>query len=160
MIYSDKFNDEEKQALLNLQQHFRWTDNKVDWLIASIGFISNFNPKYRNTLPISRAGGYASFTPKQCKKLGTTTEKLVKMSGAEQIKLIQKFLYPYKHRIFDPIDIVTLFMGFPIDLPPEGNMYVSELAWKPEYRKSMILPKSRVENDLNQFYARGKEYAE
>lgn len=157
MIYSNKFNDEEKQALRKLQKDLRWSDYLLDSLIACIGFISDFDSKYRNSLPISRAGGYMGLTPKQCKKLKLSTDKLISMASTEQIALMYKLLSPHQSFVQRPIDILMIFLGLDVrKSDSNSNCFVSELQYKPKYKKLLYLPKSKVEEDLNKFFEEGK----
>ncbi len=70
---------------------------KLNNLAACIGFESGWNKSIVNRF--TNATGFIQFMPNTAKSLGTTTDALSKMSGAEQMDFVYKYLLPFKGRL-------------------------------------------------------------
>ena len=71
-----------------------------DYLMACMAFETGatFSPTIKNAAG-SGAVGLIQFMPRTAKALGTTTEKLEKMSAVEQLDYVKKYLTPYKSKL-------------------------------------------------------------
>lgn len=71
-----------------------------DYLMSCIAFETGgtFSPTIKNAAG-SGAIGLIQFMPKTAKGLGTTSEKLAKMSAVEQLDYVKKYLNPYRSRL-------------------------------------------------------------
>lgn len=71
-----------------------------DYLMACIAFETGatFSPSIKNAAG-SGAVGLIQFMPKTAKALGTTSEKLAKMSAVEQLDYVKKYLTPYRNKL-------------------------------------------------------------
>jgi hypothetical protein len=71
------------------------------WLAVVINFESNgFNPGAVN--PTSGASGLIQFMPKTAEELGTTVQKIRKMSAIEQMQLVQRYYLLPRIRKYAP----------------------------------------------------------
>jgi hypothetical protein len=75
-------------------------DVSPDYLMACMAFETGatFSPSIKNAAG-SGAVGLIQFMPKTAKGLGTTSEKLEKMSAVEQLDYVKKYLTPYRSRL-------------------------------------------------------------
>ncbi|BDU36673.1 transglycosylase SLT domain-containing protein [Vibrio nigripulchritudo] len=71
-----------------------------DFLMACMAFETGetFSPKIKNAAG-SGATGLIQFMPSTAKGLGTTTEKLAKMTPVKQLDYVKKYFWPYRNRI-------------------------------------------------------------
>lgn len=75
-------------------------DTSPDYLMSCIAFETGgtFSPSIKNAAG-SGAIGLIQFMPKTAKALGTTSEKLEKMSAIEQLDYVKKYLNSYRSRL-------------------------------------------------------------
>ncbi|MGF1687474.1 transglycosylase SLT domain-containing protein [Photobacterium japonica] len=71
-----------------------------DFLMACMAFETGetFSPKIRNAAG-SGATGLIQFMPSTAKGLGTTTDKLAKMTAVKQLDYVKKYFLPYRKKI-------------------------------------------------------------
>jgi hypothetical protein len=74
-------------------------------LMAAMAFESGrtFRPDIKN--PISGATGLIQFMPKTAQSLGTTTQKLAKMSAVDQLDVVEAYFAPYVGKLHDLSDL-------------------------------------------------------
>lgn len=83
---------------------------------------SLFNPAARNGLPTQTATGLFQFIESTAQSLGTSTEAIMRMSPAEQLRLVEIYLTPFRGRLNSLADIyLAVFRGFIIE---EGDASV------------------------------------
>lgn len=75
-------------------------DMPPDYLMSCMAFETGgtFSPSIKNAAG-SGAIGLIQFMPKTAKGLGTTSEKLAKMTATEQLDYVKKYLNPYRSRL-------------------------------------------------------------
>ena len=82
---------------------------KPEWLMAVMFMESSLDPTEVN--PDGGATGLIQFMPKTAIGLGTTTEELRRMSNVAQMDYVQRYFYPYRHKIdsFDDLYLITFY---------------------------------------------------
>lgn len=85
---------------------------EADWLMACMAFESGrtFRPDIRNAAG-SGAVGLIQFMPQTAAALGTSTERLARMSAVEQLDYVRRYFQPMAHRIrwFDDVYMAILW---------------------------------------------------
>ncbi len=78
----------------------------ADYLMAAMAFESgeSFSPSVRNAAG-SGAVGLIQFMPSTARNLGTTTERLAKMSAEDQLNYVYKYFKPYIGRLATLSDV-------------------------------------------------------
>ncbi len=69
------------------------------WLLNVMASESSFNPAARNGLPGQTATGLLQFIEDTAQGMGTTTEAIRRMSPVEQLRLVEKYLSPFRGRL-------------------------------------------------------------
>src|SRR5215475_1538534 len=83
------------------------------WLLNVMASESLFNPAARNRLPGQTATGLLQFIEDTAQGLGTTTEAISRMSPVEQLRLVEKYLSPFRGRLGSLADVYSaVFRGF------------------------------------------------
>jgi transglycosylase-like protein with SLT domain len=83
------------------------------WLLNVMASESLFNPTARNGLPGQTATGLLQFIEDTAQGLGTTTEAISRMSPVEQLRLVEKYLSPFRGRLGSLADVYSaVFRGF------------------------------------------------
>jgi transglycosylase-like protein with SLT domain len=83
------------------------------WLLNVMASESLFNPAARNGLPGQTATGLLQFIEDTAQGLGTTTEAIRRMSPVEQLRLVEKYLSPFRGRLNSLADVYSaVFRGF------------------------------------------------
>jgi hypothetical protein len=83
------------------------------WLLNVMASESLFNPAARNRLPGQTATGLLQFIEDTAQGLGTTTEAISRMSPVEQLRLVEKYLSPFRCRLNSLADVYSaVFRGF------------------------------------------------
>ncbi len=86
------------------------------WLLNVMASESLFNPKARNGLPGQTATGLLQFIDSTARSMGTTTEAIRRMSPIEQLRLVEKYLTPFRGRLNSLADVyLAVFRGFIIE---------------------------------------------
>jgi len=86
------------------------------WLLNVMASESLFDPTARNGLPGQTATGLLQFIEKTAQHLGTTTEAIKRMSPVEQLRLVEKYLTPFRGRLNSLADVyLAVFRGFIIE---------------------------------------------
>jgi len=74
---------------------------------------SSFNPAARNGLPGQTATGLLQFIESTARSMSTTTEAIRRMSPVEQLRLVEKYLTPFRGRLESLADVyLAVFRGF------------------------------------------------
>ena len=68
------------------------------WLLNVMASESLLDPKARNGLPGQTATGLLQFIESTARSMGTTTEAIRRMSPVEQLRLVEKYLTPFRGR--------------------------------------------------------------
>lgn len=112
-----------------------------DHLMAVIAFESGntFKPDIKNKYG-SGAIGLIQFMPFVAKSLGTTTEKLSKMTAVEQLDFVYKYLKPYSGRM-KTLEDVYMSVLYPVAIG-KGSDHVL-------FRKGTITYKQNAGLDIN-----------
>jgi transglycosylase-like protein with SLT domain len=83
------------------------------WLLNVMASESLFDPKARNGLPGQTATGLLQFVESTARSMGTTTEAIRRMSPVEQLRLVEKYLTPFRGRLESLADVyLAVFRGF------------------------------------------------
>jgi transglycosylase-like protein with SLT domain len=83
------------------------------WLLNVMASESLFDHKARNELSGQTATGLLQFIESTAKNMGTTTEAIRRMSPAEQLRLVEKYLMPFRGRLNSLADVyLAVFRGF------------------------------------------------
>jgi hypothetical protein len=69
------------------------------WLLDVIATESLFDPGARNPLPGQTASGLLQIIKRTARRLGTTAEAIRRMSPVDQLRLVEKYLDPFKGRL-------------------------------------------------------------
>jgi soluble lytic murein transglycosylase-like protein len=69
------------------------------WLLNVMACESLFDPDARNPLPGQTASGLLQIIERTARRLGTTTEAIRRMSPTDQLRLVEKYLEPFKGRL-------------------------------------------------------------
>ncbi len=86
------------------------------WLLNVMASESSFNPTARNGLPGQTASGLLQFIESTARNIGTTTEAIRRMSPVEQLRLVEKYLSPFRGRLNSLADVyLAVFRGFIIE---------------------------------------------
>lgn len=124
VIYYEKFSTKGREKLKEIQREFDWSIEQLDWLIACIGFESQFKPRARNRT--SKATGLIQFMPLTAEYLGTTIDALLEMEDYEQLEYVKKYFKPYAHRIESLEDMyMAILMPRCIGKTPDYNVFSS-----------------------------------
>lgn len=128
MIYYEKFSVKGREKLKEIQREFNWSIEQLDWLIACMGFESNFKPRARNK--ITKATGLIQFMPITAKSLGTSIDDLMEMEDYEQLEYVKKYFKPYARRIESLEDMyMAILMPRCIGKTPDENVFNSYKAY-------------------------------
>jgi hypothetical protein len=86
------------------------------WLLNVMASESLFNPAARNPLPGQTASGLLQFIETTARRMGTTTEAIRRMSPVEQLRLVERYLTPFRGRLNILADVyLAVFRGAVID---------------------------------------------
>jgi hypothetical protein len=112
----EKLSSGDLRALVKTAQ---WIGINPDWLASVMSFESGFNPAAVNKAG-SGATGLIQFMPDTAKRLGTTTDKLKKMSFQSQLEYVKKYFAPMRGKLKSLEDTyLTVFypaaIGEPLD---------------------------------------------
>jgi hypothetical protein len=69
------------------------------WLLNVMACESLFDPEARNPLPGQTASGLLQIIEGTARRLGTTTKAIRRMSPVDQLRLVEKYLEPFKGRL-------------------------------------------------------------
>jgi hypothetical protein len=88
----------------------------ASWLANVMNFESGGNPQARNKY--SSATGLIQFMPSTAARLGTTTDALYAMTGAQQMPYVVKYFAPYKGKLHSQEDVyMAVFYPAYIGMP-------------------------------------------
>ena len=83
------------------------------WLLNVMASESSFNPAARNGLHGQTATGLLQFIEDTAQGMGTTTEAIRHMSPVEQLRMVEKYLSPFRGRLNSLSDVYSaVFRGF------------------------------------------------
>jgi hypothetical protein len=86
------------------------------WLLNVMASESMFNPAARNGFPGQTASGLLQFIEATARRMGTTTEAIRRMSPAEQLRLVERYLMPFRGRLNSLADVyLAVFRGVVIE---------------------------------------------
>ncbi|MCI0392561.1 MAG: lytic transglycosylase domain-containing protein [Acidobacteria bacterium] len=86
------------------------------WLLNVMASESLFNPAAHNPLPGQTASGLLQFIEATARRMGTTTEAIRRMSPVEQLRLVERYLTPFRGRLNRLADVyLAVFRGAVID---------------------------------------------
>ena len=86
------------------------------WLLNVIANESLFNPAARNPLPGQTASGLLQFIESTARRMGTTTEAIRRMNPVEQLRLVERYLTPFRGRLNSLADVyLAVFRGAVIE---------------------------------------------
>ena len=86
------------------------------WLLNVMANESLFNPTARNGLSGQTATGLLQFIESTAQSMGTTTGAIRRMSPVEQLRMVEKYLTPFRGRLNSQADIYSaVFRGFIVE---------------------------------------------
>jgi hypothetical protein len=86
------------------------------WLLNVMASESLFNPAARNPLPGQTASGLLQFIESTARRMGTTTRAIRRMSPADQLRLVERYLTPFRGRLGSLADVyLAVFRGAVIE---------------------------------------------
>jgi hypothetical protein len=86
------------------------------WLLNVIASESLFNPAARNSLPGQTASGLLQFIEATAQSMGTTTAAIRRMNPVEQLRLVERYLTPFRGRLNSLADVyMAVFRGFIVE---------------------------------------------
>jgi Transglycosylase SLT domain len=98
---------------IELQAIARRLKTEPAWLLNVMASESLFDHTARNELSGQTATGLLQFIESTAKNLGTTTEAIRRMNPVEQLRLVEKYLIPFRGRLNSLADIyMAVFRGF------------------------------------------------
>lgn len=89
-----------KDRILWIESSLEMPEGGADWLMSCIAWESGetFSPSVRN-MAGSGATGLIQFMPSTALSLGTTTDKLARMSAEDQLNFVYKYFAPRKGKL-------------------------------------------------------------
>src|SRR5215475_9715094 len=98
---------------IELQATAKRLETEPAWLLNVMASESLLDPTARNGLPGQTATGLLQFIEKTAQRMGTTTEAIRRMSSIEQLRLVEKYLMPFRGRLNSLSDVYSaVFRGF------------------------------------------------
>lgn len=86
------------------------------WLLNVMASESLFNPAARNSLPGQTASGLLQFIEATARRMGTTTEMIRRMNPVDQLRLVERYLTPFRGRLNSLADVyLAVFRGVVIE---------------------------------------------
>jgi Transglycosylase SLT domain len=86
------------------------------WLLNVMASESLLNPAARNSLPGQTASGLLQFIESTAQSMGTTTEAIRRMNPVAQLRLVERYLAPFRGRLNSLADVyMAVFRGLIID---------------------------------------------
>jgi len=86
------------------------------WLLNVMASESLFNPAAHNGLPGQTASGLLQFIESTAQSMGTTTDAIRRMSPVEQLRLVERYLTPFRGRLNGLADVyMAVFRGFIVE---------------------------------------------
>ena len=86
------------------------------WLLNVMASESLFNPAARNPLPGQTASGLLQFIESTARRMGTTTEAIRRMNPVEQLRLVERYLTPFRGHLNNLADVyLAVFRGVVIE---------------------------------------------
>jgi Transglycosylase SLT domain len=86
------------------------------WLLNVLAYESLFDPAARNPLPGQTASGLLQIIEETARSLGTTTNAIRRMSPLEQLRLVERYLTPFRGRLDSLADVyLAVFRGVVIE---------------------------------------------
>lgn len=156
MIYKDRFNPKEVEALKSIQKMLKISDEILDYIIAYIGYESNFNSQAKHR--ISKTGisiGFIYYLSKSIRKFSTPKE-ISLMPPEEQILFLGTYLKPHKDKLNTLRNVVGVLIDprF-IDVSLNHNVYNSKLQFNCLVLGG-VLPLKNIYSEVESIYLRGK----
>src|SRR6266542_1056685 len=101
---------------IELQAIAKRLKTDLTWLLNVMASESLFDPKARNGLPGQTATGLLQFIESTAQSMGTTTKAIRRMNSVEQLRLVEKYLTPFRGRLNSLADVyLAVFRGFIIE---------------------------------------------
>jgi hypothetical protein len=101
---------------IELQAVAKRLQTQPAWLLNVMAIESMFNPTARYGFPGQTASGLLQFIEATARRMGTTTEAIRRMSPAEQLRLVERYLTPFRGRLNSLADVyLAVFRGAVID---------------------------------------------
>lgn len=94
-----------RDRLFLLCANLGWSEDHPSWLMACMAFETGrtFAPNIRN--PGSGAVGLIQFLPSTARRLGTSADKLAKLTAEGQLGYVERYLSPFAGRVRDLDDL-------------------------------------------------------
>lgn len=156
MIYEDRFNPKEIEALRFIQNMLHISDEILDYIIAYIGYESNFNSQAKHRISKTCISiGFIYYLSKSIRKFSTPKE-ISLMPPEEQILFLGTYLKPHKNKLKTLRNVVGVLIDPKfIDVSLNHNVYNSKLQFN-RFVIGGILPLETVYSEVESLYLRGK----
>jgi hypothetical protein len=101
---------------IELQAIARRLKTETAWLLNVMASESLFDHTASNGLPGQSATGLLQFIESTAKNMGTTTEAIRRMNAVEQLRLVERYLTPFRGRLSSMANVyLAVFRGFIIN---------------------------------------------
>jgi hypothetical protein len=101
---------------IELQAVAKRLQTQPAWLLNVMASESLFNPSARNSLPGQTASGLLQFIQATARQMGTNTEAIRRMGPVDQLRLVERYLTPFRGRLNSLADVyLAVFRGAVID---------------------------------------------
>lgn len=101
---------------IELQRVAERLKTQPEWLLNVMACESLLNPSARNSLPGQTASGLLQFIEATARSMGTTTAAIRRMNPVEQLRLVERYLTPFRGRLKSLADVyMAVFRGFIVE---------------------------------------------
>lgn len=156
MIYEDRFNPKEIEALKSIQKMLKISDEILDYIIAYIGYESNFNSQANHKISKTCIStGFIYYLSKSIRKFSTPKE-ISLMPPEEQILFIGTYLKPHMNKLNTLRNTVGVLIDPKfLDVSLSHNVYNSKLQFNCLVLGG-VLPLENIYSKVKSIYLRGK----
>lgn len=156
MIYEDRFNPKEIEALKSIQKMLKISDEILDYIIAYIGYESNFNSQAKHKISKTCIStGFIYYLSKSIRK-SSTPKEISLMPPEEQILFIGTYLKPHMNKLNTLRNIVGVLIDPKfLDVSLSHNVYNSKLQFNCLVLGG-VLPLENIYSKVKSIYLRGK----
>ena len=153
MIYQDRFNQAETDAINTLIRELYWAGDTVNYLVAFMKLISDINPfMYKVVVHRKPVVGYLGLPFERINKVlmkdrkgYTYSTDLLKLTPEKQILWFKHVFYKHCHDLSDVTDSV---LGLPFRCSPNTKVYNTQVHSLSQYASNLNISKQDVMNDI------------
>lgn len=168
LVWGAKVSQVFKERLLWIADALDMPEQGADWLMACMAWESaeSFSPDIKNQAG-SGATGLIQFMPKTATALGTSVEKLARMTAEDQLNYVYKYFAPQKGRLNNLSDVYMTIL-WPLGVGKPETYVLWNRATKPTtYRQNAgldlnrngAITKGEAAAKVYEKLARGKQFS-